>query len=111
MTNIFALCLINIFRLFGLKMLRIILARFWVVLLPFALYALWLLFITRKTRNGHYVGEHIRKAALFWTCASSIGLLIACCIWWSVSQGATGDATYVPAHNVNGKLIPEQIVK
>ncbi len=92
-------------------MIKIIIARFWIMLLPFALYALWLLFITHKAKDGRYIGEHIRKSALFWTCAASSLLLIASCVWWSLEQGATGGAAYVPAHNVGGKLVPAEIIR
>ncbi len=90
-------------------MIKIILARFWVALLPFALYGLWLLFITHKAKDGHYIGEHIRKSALFWTWTSSALLLIVSCIWWSLGQAATGEASYSPAYNVNGKLVPAAV--
>jgi uncharacterized iron-regulated membrane protein len=90
-------------------MIKLLLTRFWIVLMPFLFYGLWLIFITHKTKSGHYVGEHLRKAALFWSCAMSAILLIGCCIWWAVSQAPTGDAKYTPAQNVNGKLIPSQI--
>jgi hypothetical protein len=90
-------------------MIRLFFARFWIVLLPFVLYALWLVIITRRAKDGHYVGEHIRKAAFFWTSTASVILLIVSCIWWSLSQPATGGAHYSPPTTKDGILIPALI--
>jgi hypothetical protein len=91
-------------------MIRLFFARFWIVLLPFALYALWLVIITRRAKDGHYIGEHVRKAVFFWTSTASVVLLIICCLWWSLSQQATGDAIYHPPTMQDEKLVPANIV-
>jgi hypothetical protein len=90
-------------------MIRLFFARFWIVLVPFALYALWLVIITRRAKDGHYVGEHVKKAAFFWTASASVALLIGCCLWWSLSQDDTRGATYYPPTTKDGQLVPAHI--
>jgi hypothetical protein len=90
-------------------MIKLLLTKFWPVLLPLGFYVLWMFIMSRRAGDGQRVAEHIRKGLLFWAVISTVVLLIGSFIWWGVTQQENNAGHYVPADTVDGQLVPAHI--
>jgi hypothetical protein len=92
--------------LYSKTMIRLLLLKFWPVLLPLGFYFLWMFIMSRRMGGRERIAEHIRKGLLFWAIISTVVLTIGAFIYWGVSQGDNSAETYVPATTVNGVVVP-----
>jgi len=86
-------------------MLRMLLVRFWPVILPIAAYALWLFLARRKARKAGV--EKIPKLGdgpWFSAVISAAFIMIALFLYLGFS--AQKGTEYVPSHVENGSIIP-----
>jgi hypothetical protein len=74
-------------------------------LLPFALYGLYWRFIGRAAAQGE-------AKAHPWILLTASGLLLVILsfFWWALTEGAAPEGVYVPAHVVDGEVVPGQFV-
>lgn len=92
-------------------MLRLLVTRFWPVLLPIFLYLLWLVLARRKARkNGADVPSFFDGPWLMAVVASLLILIVAfVMLGAAASSDHVTEGTYVPAKLVDGKIIPAHI--
>ncbi|WP_426610796.1 DUF6111 family protein [Bradyrhizobium sp. McL0616] len=83
-------------------MIRPVLTEIGIFLIPFAVYALFL----AATRSGLFVQSSWRIYVIARLALAALVLVIAGLIGFAHFSGAAPDSTYVPAHVVNGKLVP-----
>jgi hypothetical protein len=88
-------------------MLKLIITKFWPILIPVTIYILWHIFIFKRVKDKD---EAKRKLAYYYLtvgglCATIISILL---IFYTES-GQQGRYDYVPAKTINGKIIPAQI--
>lgn len=83
-------------------MIRPVLTELGIFLIPFALYALFLV----ATRNGVFVAEAWRFKIVAPLTGMAVALLLASFLLLAHYSGAPPGSTYIPAHMENGKLVP-----
>ena len=74
-------------------------------LLPFVLYAVFLL----ATRSRVLHSESWPLAHLSWLLAAALLLVVGSFIYFANYSGAPVGSTYVPAHIEDGKFVPGQV--
>lgn len=84
-------------------MLRI-LKILWPALIPLLIYAVWCIMRYRKKQRGEEVGPITQ--GLFLALASSLAIAVLCFAVFGAQQGANEGRNYVPAHVVDGVLVP-----
>jgi hypothetical protein len=76
-------------------------------LIPFAVYALFLV----ATRRGLLDPAHWPFARLAWLVSAALVLMLGSFIWFATFGGAPPDSTYIPAHvDENGTFVPGRMV-
>jgi uncharacterized membrane protein len=83
-------------------MIRPVLTEIGIFLIPFVVYALFL----AATRSGLFVQTSWPIFVVARLVLVALVLVIAGLIGLAHFSGAAPDSTYVPAHVVNGKLVP-----
>jgi hypothetical protein len=83
-------------------MIRPVLTEIGIFLIPFAVYALFLI----ATRSGLFVQSSWTVYTIARLALLAFALVIASLIGLAHFSGAPPDSTYVPAHIENGKLVP-----
>jgi hypothetical protein len=83
-------------------MIRPALTEIGIFLVPFAVYALFLV----ATRSGVFVQSSWPVYAIARLALVALALVIAGLVGLAHFSGAPPDSTYVPAHIENGKLVP-----
>jgi hypothetical protein len=83
-------------------MIRPALTEIGIFLVPFAVYALFLI----ATRSGLFVQSSWPVYAVARLALVALALVIAGLVGLAHFSGAPPDSTYVPAHIENGKLVP-----
>lgn len=83
-------------------MIRPVLTEVSIFLIPFALYALFLI----ATKNGITVKASWSMPVVIRLAIAASLLVIVSLVLLAQFSGASPDATYVPAHIENGRLIP-----
>ncbi|TAE81137.1 MAG: hypothetical protein EAZ74_06275 [Alphaproteobacteria bacterium] len=90
--------------------MRIFLLRLWPVLLPFLLYLVWIIIITRRARDGRPISEHLCASVRFWTILSSFMMVVVSLLLWRMADDAPQTSgRYVPAHMQDGQLVPAHV--
>lgn len=83
-------------------MIRVIFTEFGLFLIPFAVYALFLL-----ARRMHIFDKGSWSLqALGWLTVVALFLVIGSFAWLAHFSGAPPGSTYVPAHVENGRVVP-----
>lgn len=90
-------------------MLKMLL-RFWPVLLPLLIYALWLWRVRSQARARGEDVPPISRGTLGSVIMLTLGLLILCFFWLGAANEPV-KGTYIPAHMENGTLVPARIEK
>lgn len=83
-------------------MIRPVLTEIGIFLVPFAIYALFLL----ASRNGVWTTQSWPARVVLRLAIVSLLLTIASLVLLADFSGAPPGSTYIPAHIENGKLIP-----
>ena len=83
-------------------MIRPALIEIGIFLIPFAVYALFLL----ATRYGVFVPSSWPVGLVIKLALASLVLVVASLLTFVQFSGAPPDSTYVPAHIENGRLVP-----
>jgi hypothetical protein len=83
-------------------MIRPVLTEIGIFLIPFAVYALFL----AATRSGLFVQSSWPTTIVARLMLAALVLVIAGLIGFAHFSGAAPNSTYIPAHVVNGKLVP-----
>ena len=83
-------------------MIRPVLTEIGIFLIPFVVYALFL----AATRSGLFVQSSWPIFVVARLALAALVLVIAGLIGFAHFSGAAPNSTYVPAHVVNGKLVP-----
>ena len=90
-------------------MLKILVTRFWPVLLPLVLYLVWLAYARRKAGKAGEKKPEFFDGPWLWPTMASLALTIGAFLWLGLSQEPV-NGTYIPAHVVDGKLVPAQTI-
>lgn len=90
-------------------MLKILITRFWPVLLPLVLYLAWLAFARRKAGKEGTEKPGFFDGPWLWPTVATMVLAIASMLYLGLSMEAV-DGTYIPAHQVDGKVVPGRFV-
>ena len=89
-------------------MIRVFLTVILPLLLPTALYLLWVLGMRRTESAG--AGEVLRDLPWIWLVAAGCVLLAAVLLMAALRLGRSTDtAGYVPPHSVGGQIVPGHI--
>jgi hypothetical protein len=88
-------------------MIRPVLTEIGIFLIPFAVYALFLI----ATRSGLFAQSSWTVTAIARLVLVALVLVIASLIGFAHFTGAPPDSTYVPAHIENGRLVPGESVE
>jgi Family of unknown function (DUF6111) len=83
-------------------MIRPVLTEIGIFLLPFGIYALFLI----ATRSGVMVQSSWPIQLVARLMLGSLLLVIASLIWLAHFSGGSPNSTYIPAHIENGRLVP-----
>jgi hypothetical protein len=83
-------------------MIRPVLTEVGLFLLPFAIYAVFLI----ATRAGIFVKTSWSPIAVGWLTVFGLLLVVASFAYLAHFSGAPPGSTYVPAHIENGRLVP-----
>lgn len=76
----------------------------WPALIPLLIYAVWCILRYRKKQRGEEVGPITKP--LFLTLISSLAIAMLCFVFFGAQQGANEGRNYVPAHVVDGVVVP-----
>lgn len=90
-------------------MLKLLITRFWPVLLPLALYLAWLAYARRKAGKKGEDKPGFFEGPWLWPTMASLVLFICAFLWLGLTQEPV-DGLYVPAHMQDGKLVPAQTI-
>ena len=85
-------------------MLRLLLFRFWPVLIPLLVYWLWRKAVVRKATKAGVAVPPFHDAHWYWLVLSSLAIGVLCFVFW----GATTESvkgTYIPPHMENGAMV------
>jgi heme/copper-type cytochrome/quinol oxidase subunit 3 len=85
-------------------MIRPILTEIALFLIPFALYALFLV----ATRSGVLDASAWTISRISWLAIAALVLMISSLLWLAEFGGSPPGSTYVPAHIEDGKFVPGQ---
>ena len=83
-------------------MIRPVLTELSIFLLPFAVYAAFLI----ATRSGLFVSSSWPIHVVGWLTGGALALVILSLVLLANFSGASPHSTYVPAHIENGRLVP-----
>ncbi len=86
-------------------MLRLILTRFWPVLLPIVIYLLWRWWRARQARKYGADAVTWTRSHVYWIVLSSLLIGIACMLFLGLTAQHNHGA-YIPTMEENGKLVP-----
>jgi hypothetical protein len=92
-------------------MLKLIVTRFWPVLLPLCIYLAWLWLARRKARKHGHGEPGFFDGPWLLAVVASLLLLILAFVMLGVSSSADAvtEGRYVPARVVNGEIVPAHI--
>ena len=89
-------------------MLRLLIFRFWPVLIPLAIYVVWFYAVGRKTTIDGMPVKHFRDGPWYRITLASLLIAVLCFILWgSFEENRTGH--YIPPHTENGTIIPGHV--
>lgn len=89
-------------------MLRLLITRFWPILLPLVLYIVWMLSERRKAAKRGEELPGLADGPWIWAVAASMLMAMGAFIWLGMSsEPETG--TYIPPRLENGKVIPSHL--
>ncbi len=89
-------------------MIKLLLLRFWPVLIPVLVYWLWLRTVAAKARKEGKPAPLFRDGPWYWLVLASLGMAVLCFLFWGGSgEAVKGD--YIPPHVENGKVIPGHV--
>jgi len=86
-------------------MIRRLLIDLFLFLLPFALYGLYWRFIGKAAAK-----DEAKAHPWILLTASGLVLVILSFVWWALTEGASPEGVYVPAHVEDGVVVPGQFV-
>ena len=89
-------------------MLRLLLFRFWPVLIPLIVYWLWYRTHVAKAIKDGKPAPRFRDGPWYWLVLSTLLAAVGCFIWWGASTEQV-QGRYIPAHMENGTLIPGHV--
>lgn len=89
--------------------MRLLLFRFWPVLIPLIAYWLWLQHVGRKATIDGKPALRFSDGPWYWAVLASLLTAAGCFIFWGSEavQGNTG--SYTPPHMEHGVVMPAQI--
>ena len=88
-------------------MIRPVLTEISIFLIPFAVYAVFLI----ATRSGVFVKSSWPLPVVGWLSAGALLLVIVSLVLLANFSGSSPESTYVPAHMENGRLVPGGLSK
>ena len=89
-------------------MLRLLLFRFWPVLLPVLAYWLWLQTVARKARREGRQVPLFRDGPWYRLVLASLAIGVLCFVLWG-AESEPVKGKYIPPHLQNGTLIPGHV--
>ncbi|MFQ5785766.1 MAG: DUF6111 family protein [Alphaproteobacteria bacterium] len=90
-------------------MRRLLLNYLLPLLLPFAVYGVWLYFARRQSQRAGAAGPAWRDAPWTWLLIAGVGLVIVGFIVLGAIVEGPPDATYIPPHMVDGEIVPGKL--
>lgn len=90
-------------------MIRFLLLRGWLILIPFILYVLWMIYRRRKALKYSEKLPGWSEGPLLWTCISACLLFVASLFWWGLSEKPNSGTHYKPKQLIDGQLQEESI--
>lgn len=90
-------------------MLRLFLFRFWPVLLPLAVYVLWILYRQHRAKKTGAPVPGFKDGPWVWVVLSCMVLAIIGFILLGLSHQPS-EGEYIPAHMENGQMVPAKVI-
>lgn len=90
-------------------MLKLLILRFWPVLLPVLFYLAWLAFARRKAGKSGEKKPGFFDGPWLWPVVATLLLTMGAFLWLGFSAQEV-DGIYVPAQQVDGKIIPGHVI-
>lgn len=87
-------------------MLKLLITRFWPVLVPILLYVAWLWYVRRKAAKAGETQPTFFDGPWLWAVMASLLLCIGGFIMLGLTQEGLSEGHYVPAKLVGGKIMP-----
>lgn len=90
-----------------------LLIKFWPILIPLGLFALWYMTAGKKRRavESREVTSALEAKLWNWTLLISLMVGVGCLLWVGLSSESNTDATYVPPKYENGQVIPGHMIE
>lgn len=85
--------------------MALFLFRFWPVLIPLIVYAVWMIRVRGKARKAGEPVPQFREGPWFWAVVASLSVGIVIFFILGLSH-EPAKGTYVPPRTENGKIIP-----
>ena len=89
-------------------MIKLLLTRFWIVLIPLILYFAWMAYARRRARKAGDVEPGLLEGPWVTTALITLGLVIASFLWLGLSYDEL-EGTYIPTHLSNGEVVPARV--
>lgn len=90
-------------------MLRLLVTRFWPVLVPILLYVAWLWYARRKAAKAGAVSPGFFDGPWLWAVTASLLLCIGGFIMLGLTLEGQGEGKYVPAKLVGDTIVPGHV--
>lgn len=89
-------------------MIRLLLTKLWPALIPFALYALWMIWRRTHAKRRDQAIPAWTEGPWGWTVLASLVLMVLSFLALGLGNVPT-DGTYYPAEMKDGKIVPGRI--
>lgn len=93
-------------------MIRLLLTRFWPVLIPFLIYFGWIgvrYYLLKRQGEAPLFSDLISRTPLFYASLASLIILLLCFLWLGLSQPQETSGHYVPPRQEQGKIVPGHV--
>lgn len=89
-------------------MVKLLITRFWIALIPILLYFAWLAYARRKARKNGDVLPGIGDGPWVTTVMISLGLVMVSFVILGLSSDPI-EGEYIPTHLENGEVVPAEV--
>ncbi|MDX2074266.1 MAG: DUF6111 family protein [Alphaproteobacteria bacterium] len=88
--------------------MALFLLRFWPVLIPLLVYAVWMVAVRTKARKAGAPVPHFREGPWFWALVASLGVGVVLLLSFGLSHESV-KGEYIPPHMENGRIVPGEV--
>lgn len=87
-------------------MTRVVIEFLMPLLLPVAIFVIWVLLSQRRSGQDRSVAERLRDGPWAWLILASLLLLAVVLVYAALTAGAPAGAKYRPPHVEDGRVVP-----